>query len=104
MFSSINFAFCICRDENGDDTGSIQLENDILSYIGNEIDCKKSNIIQNAAFSVPTTPLDAVEKVGSRKYSVDDPSVTPSVPYDYKPNYTDITALGISCLKINEVF
>ena len=97
------FAFFIFRDENGDDTGSTQLENEILSFIGNEIDCKKSNIIQNAVLSVPTTPLDAREKVGLRKYSLDDPVFTPSVAYDYKPNYTEITALALSSSKPNEV-
>ena len=98
------FAFLIFRDENGDDTGSGQLENEILSFISNEIDGKKSNIIQNAVLSVPTTPLDASEKVGPRKYSLDDPVFTPSVAYDYKPNYTEITALALSSLKKNEVF
>ena len=100
----VEFCICICRDENGGDNGSIQLENDILSYITSEINCNKSDVIQNAAFSVPTTPLDAIENVGSRKYSLDDPSFTPSVPYDYKPNYTEITALGLSCLKTHKVF
>ena len=100
----VEFCICICRDENGGDNGSIQLENDILSYITSEINCNKSDVIQNAAFSVPTTPLDAIENAGSRKYSLDDPSFTPSVPYDYKPNYTEITALGLSCLKTHEVF
>ena len=96
--------FFIFRDENGDNTGSTQVENEILSFISNEIDGKKSNIIQNAVLSAPTTPLDTSENVGPRKYSLDDHVFTPSVAYDYKPNYTEITALALSSLKTNEVF